>query len=227
MHYKHRQKAKLEKQLADQKNLRFKAIIEAEEKERIRIAKDLHDGIGQLLSTARVNVAALEGEVDKEDEIVVKNSLNVIDESIKEIRSISHNLMPIALVEYGLIKAIETLVLRINEANTIIVQFKHEGIENRIEQNTEISLYRIIQEVINNMLKHSKGEKINIELRKKEEKILLKIQDNGQGFDINKIEKSSGIGWKNIYSRLLMINGNIDIKSSPELGTIINIDFNI
>lgn len=220
-------KAALNDQMAEQKNLRFKAVIEAEEKERMRIAKDLHDGIGQLLSAARVNVASLEGEVDDEDEIIVENSLKVIDDSIKEIRTISHNMMPVALVDFGLIKAIETLALRINQANAIQVKINHTDIDGKLDKNTEISLYRIIQEVVNNMLKHSEAKIISIDLQRKESKVYLNIRDNGKGFDVKEIENSSGLGWKNIYSRLLMIGGNINIESNPGIGTIINIDFSI
>ncbi|MFH2144053.1 MAG: tetratricopeptide repeat protein [Bacteroidota bacterium] len=225
--FRFKKKTEMERRIAEQKNLGFKAVIEAEEKERIRIAKDLHDGIGQLLSSARVNIAALEGDVAKEDEALLKNSLDIIDESVREVRNISHNMMPVALIEYGLIKAVDTLVSRINEANVLVIDFKHKGVEDRIEQSTEISLYRIIQEVLNNMLKHSQAAKIVIDLRKSGHKILLKIQDDGKGFNLADIDKSSGIGWKNIYSRLLMINGNIDIKSNPGMGTVVNIDFNI
>ncbi len=226
--YRLKKQTEVERRIGEQKTLGYKAVIEAEEKERIRIAKDLHDGIGQLLSTARVNIAALQGDVAKEDEILLKNSLDVLDESIKEVRNISHNMMPVALIEFGLIKAVEVLVARINEANALIIDFQHQGVkESRIEQSTEISLYRIIQEVINNMLKHSEAAKIIIELKKTGNIILLKIQDDGKGFNLDDIDKSKGIGWKNIYSRISMINGNMDIKSNPNIGTIINIDFTI
>jgi signal transduction histidine kinase len=220
--YRNKKRTEMEKQ----RNLGLKAVIEAEEKERIRIARDLHDGLGQLLSTARVNMAALEGEVKSEDEKLLGNALNTIDESIKEVRSISHNMMPVALIEFGLIKAVDVLVLRVNEAKAMKITFSHEGID-RLEQSVEISIYRIIQEVLNNMIKHSDARNIMIDLRRSGHKILLKINDDGKGFDSGEIGKSSGMGWNNIYSRLSLINGNMDVHSDPGTGTVINIDFSL
>ncbi|PKP21909.1 MAG: hypothetical protein CVU05_05820 [Bacteroidetes bacterium HGW-Bacteroidetes-21] len=225
--YRLKKKSETDKKVAHQKNLGLKAVIEAEEKERIRIAKDLHDGIGQLLSTARVNMAALEGDINTEDEALLNNALNVIDESIKEVRSISHNMMPVALVEFGLVKAVDVLVMRVSEANIFKIYFLHSGLEERIEQSVEISIYRIIQEVLNNMIKHSKAANVVIDLQKTGDKILLKIQDDGKGFNTTEIDRSQGIGWKNIYSRLYLINGKMDIRSNPGQGTVININCSI
>lgn len=225
--YRLRKKAEIEKRLAEQKNMNLKAVIEAGENERARVAKELHDGIGQLLSTARVTVAALEGDVNEEDEVHLQNSLKVLDESIKEVRYISHNMMPVALIEYGLVKAIETLVKRVNESKALNLCFKNDGINERLDWRFEIPLYRIIQEVINNAIKHSQAKNIVIELRKNENRIILAIEDDGKGFDQQEIHKSKGIGWKNINSRLSMINGNMDIVTNPGKGTKIYIDFTL
>jgi signal transduction histidine kinase len=222
-----RKKAEMEKKETEQQKLRFKAVIEAEEKERIRIAKDLHDGLGQLLSTARINVAGLEGEVKKEDEVLLNNSLRLIDDAVKEVRSISHNMMPATLIEFGLIKAVQNLADRINQAGLMTINLFIGDVPEKFEQSTEIALYRIIQEVLNNMIKHSNARNILIELRKDNSRILLKIKDDGKGFDVKEINRSQGIGWKNIFSRLSIINGNIDIQSQPGAGTVINIDFAI
>lgn len=223
--YYYRNKIKEQKLQEVHQQQRFKAVIEAEEKERIRIAKDLHDGLGQLLSTAKINMSSLEGElVDKEDDVLLNNSMSLIDEAVTEVRNISHNMMPTALIDFGLTRAIEALTSRINDANLIKVKFDHSGLDDRIEQSTEIALYRIIQEVLNNMIKHSEAAEIIVELKKLGKKVHLQIQDNGKGFDVSKIDQSKGIGWKNIYSRLSMINGEIDIKSGLNEGTVININ---
>lgn len=220
--YRNKKRSELERQ----RNLGLRAVIEAEEKERIRIARDLHDGLGQMLSTARVNMAALEGEVKEEDEAVLNSAMSVLDDSIKELRSISHNMMPVALIEFGLPRAVEVLVNRVNEAKAMQVEWKCDGIE-RLEQSVEISVYRIIQEVLNNMIKHSQASRIVIDLKKQGSRVLLKIQDNGTGFDTGSIGKSRGIGWNNIYSRLSVVNGKMDVQSDPGSGTVINIDFSI
>ncbi|MFC2111416.1 tetratricopeptide repeat protein [Bacteroidota bacterium] len=222
--YYYRIKIRQQKAQEEHQQQRFKAVIEAEEKERIRIAKDLHDGLGQLLSTAKINMTGLEGELnDEEDEVLLNNSMALVDEAVTEVRNISHNMMPSALIEFGLTRAIEALTSRINDAKLIKVSFNYSGLDERLEQSTEIALFRIIQEVLNNMIKHSEAAEILIELNKIDKKVHLKIQDNGKGFDVSKIDQSKGIGWKNIYSRLSMINGHIDIKSRFDKGTVINI----
>jgi two-component system NarL family sensor kinase len=211
------------KEKSEQEKMRFKAVLEAEEQERIRIAKELHDGLGQLLSTAKLNVAGLEDEVEQEDKVLVNNSMNLIDEAVEEVRSISHNLMPAALMKYGLNSAIEVLVSKINEAKLLKVDYHSKGVEDRFEQHMEIALYRITQEVLNNMLKHSEANAIAIELVKQNRQIHLSISDNGQGFETSKIEQSEGIGWTNIYSRAAMINGDVDVWSKPREGTKVKI----
>ncbi|MFH2095947.1 MAG: sensor histidine kinase [Bacteroidota bacterium] len=223
--YRLKKKAEMEKKLAREQNIRFRAVIEAEEKERIRIARELHDGIGQLLSSARVNMAALDGGLAKEDEPVLKNSLEIIDEAVTEVRNISHNMMPVALIEYGLVRAVESLVARINEANKLKVAFEKDNIPEKFDQSIEITLYRVIQEVLNNMVRHSEAANIDIHLKREGDIVKLSMQDNGKGFIVENIGNSPGIGWKNIYSRISMINGNIDILSNPDSGTKINIDF--
>ncbi|MFC2111415.1 tetratricopeptide repeat protein [Bacteroidota bacterium] len=223
--YYYRNKMRQQKVQEEHQQQRFKAVIEAEEKERIRIAKDLHDGLGQLLSTAKINMTSLEGELaDKEDEVLLNNSMALVDEAVTEVRNISHNMMPSALIDFGLPRAIEALTSRINDAKLIKVNFSYSGLDERLEQSTEIALFRIIQEVLNNMIKHSEAAEISIDLERINKKVLLKIEDNGKGFDVSKIDQSKGIGWKNIYSRLSMINGQIDIKSGLDKGTVINID---
>lgn len=224
--YRLNKKTELEKKIQDQKSMALKAVIEAEEKERIRIAKDLHDGIGQMLSSVRVNVASLVGDVNTEDEKILETAIQGIDESIMEVRAVSHNMMPVALIEYGLIRAVEVLIMRINQTKVFEISFKN-NIESRLDQSLEISLYRIIQEVLNNTIKHSQADKIEIDLLLEGEKLFLTITDNGKGFNTTDLNKSKGIGWSNIISRLTLINGKMDVSSNPGAGTTIKIDLAI
>jgi signal transduction histidine kinase len=220
-----RQKAQLAEEKEKQQQDRFKAVIEAEEHERTRIARELHDGLGQILSTAKLNVASLEGELDDaEDEKLLKNSMDLIDHSLKEVRSISHNLMPTALIEKGLIQALKEQTEKINEARSLQLEFKTEGSFENLSKSVEIALYRIIQEVLNNMIRHSGADKIEFTLFQLDGIIRLKIKDNGKGFDTKEISKSKGIGWKNIFSRVSMIDGIIDIDSKPGKGTDVKIE---
>jgi signal transduction histidine kinase len=224
---KQHQKAELIKENNRQEKLRFKAVIDSEEKERIRVAKELHDGLGQLLSSAKLNMSSLEDGIQKEDEYLLKNSLTIIDDAVNEVRNISHNMMPTALMNYGIIEAITGLVNKINDSKQITIIFNNNNFSITLNKETEIALYRIIQEIINNMLKHSKATHIEIDLFNLINQIKLNITDNGIGFNVAEIKDSKGIGWQNIYSRVSMLNGNIDIISSSEKGTEVEIDFKL
>ena len=215
-----RQRARLQ----EQEKLRFRAVLEAEEKERFRIARELHDGLGQLLSTAKINVAGLEGQVESEDEVLVSNSMSLIDQAVDEVRDISHNMVPKALLRHGLVTAIQELVDKINAANTLEVNFKAEGIRDEPDRLTQIALYRIVQEVLNNMIKHAEARHIKVDLRENAEQLSLALEDDGRGFDPKTIPQSSGLGWKNIMSRVSMLNGTLSVDSKPNEGTSIRIE---
>lgn len=220
--YKLRQEAILERTIADQQKLRFRAVIETQEQERKRIAQDLHDGLGQLLSTARLNVAGLEDALltdDDENEKLWNNAIGLIDESVGEVRNISHNMMPSALIRLGLVSALREQVKKVNQAGTVQVELEVNGIAGRLPEATEISLYRIAQETLNNTLKHAEAQHINISLSRLGERIVLSVTDDGKGMDVKNIELSTGIGWKNIYSRVELMNGEIDINSTVGNGT--------
>jgi len=226
---KNRQKAKLLMETNRLEKLRFKAVIESEEKERKRIAEELHDGLGQLLSTAKMNVASLDDAVaqsDEEDKVVFQTSLNLIDEAVSEVRNISHNLMPGALIKLGLIPAISDLVKKINTSGKLNVDFDYDPNFEKLNETSEIAIFRIVQEILNNSIKHSQAKNMTIELKKMGTEILLLITDNGIGLDVSNIEKSKGIGWKNIHSRVAMLNGTIDIQSIKNSGTKIRITLN-
>lgn len=215
-----KQKNKLAAEMERQQKIRFKAVIDAEEQERVRVARELHDGLGQLLSTARLNVASLEGDQQgKEEEQILQSSLELIDNSIVEVRSISHNMMPLALVKKGLIEAIRDMCSRVSESGTLKVSLEEEGDFSALNQDVTISLYRVVQEILNNSIRHSGATEITVKIWKKGDSVGIVIQDNGKGFDTSKIKDSNGIGWKNIFSRLDMINGDINIDSSPGLGS--------
>ncbi|MBI4646967.1 MAG: sensor histidine kinase [Bacteroidia bacterium] len=224
--HKHEQKVKMANALSEQHKLRFKEIIEAEEKERKRIAEDLHDSLGQILSTAKLNMSELEDVIvfkEQNDKAVFQNAIVLVNESCQEVRNISHNIMPGALIKLGLIPAVKELVSKINKSKKLVVEFNAQCFTQRLDESTEIALYRIIQEIMNNIIKHAEAEKVNIEILKNNNAVTLIINDNGKGFDISKIEKSSGIGWKNIFSRVSFLNGSINIDSKHNEGTTINI----
>lgn len=206
---------------------RFTAVIEAEENERARVAKDLHDGIGQLLSSAKLSLTALTLPPHDAQGQLLNNSIQVLDQATQEVRSISHNLMPAALMELGLKEALEDMVLKINESKLLNIKFNISGIEARLHAPIEVAVYRVVQEVINNMMKHSKADQIEINLTGNENTLHLSISDNGVGFEKEMITKSKGLGWKSVFSRIAMLKGNIEVDTQPGKGTNINIEFAI
>lgn len=202
---------------------RIKVMLLSEEKERTRIARELHDGLGQLLSTARLNAAALEDSVEPEDNAILKTTLQLIDQSVSEVRTISHNLMPRALSDRGLAEALTELVNQVNTGKALHIDFKHRGAGPNPGKAVEIAVYRTIQEVLNNMIRHSQATKIRLEIDRQRAQLLIRISDNGKGFDKKLAEKSKGMGWSNMVARLSLINGTFDLDSAPGKGTAITI----
>jgi two-component system, NarL family, sensor kinase len=223
--YKHKQKIKLHQKLAAERHQRLLAVIAAEEKERTRLARELHDGLGQLLSTTRINLAGLEETIPVDDKFLLNNALNIIDQSVTEVRQISHNLMPVSLEKYGLKAAIEEIARQINQSAKVKVNLDFINIENRFAQNIEHSIYRIVQEIVNNIIKHAGATIIQITLKNQDEsEIQLNIENDGKTFDPSKLDEATGIGWKNIFNRLSIINGHIRILPGEKSGTQIQIE---
>jgi len=213
--------------VSKQEKNRFNEVIAAQENERKRIARDLHDSVGMLLATAKLNLSVLEGgyeNYDKEEKGIIENAKMLVDQSCVEVRSISHNLMPGALIELGLIPALNDLCNKAFVVHNFEVTLSAEQINRRFHEAFEISIYRIIQEIISNTLTHAKATEVNISMKINEISLIIRIQDNGTGFDTEKIEYSKGIGWKNIFSRIALLNGEIKIESYVGKGTNINIE---
>lgn len=226
---KQQQQLQLQHELNKQQKLQFKAAMEAEDKERTRIARELHDGIGQLLSTARLNVAGLEDGFDakdNEDVAIYRSSLELIDEACNEVRNISHNLMPGALITLGLAAALQELTNRLNKSKLITASLNTENFSGRTGEATEFALYRIAQELVHNALKHAHATSLQILLEKKNETVLLRVKDNGSGMDSEKIRTNPGMGWKNIQLRVALFNGTIDIQPVTGQGTEVTIRLN-
>jgi signal transduction histidine kinase len=222
--YRHKKKIEMDERITLQQKLRFKAVMEAEEKERVRIARELHDSLGQMLSAAKMNVSAIDSQ-NEEDAKLMNNAKKLIDDSVKEVRTISHNLMPAGLMDKGIEFALHELANKINDTGLLQIELMITEGEQRLDSSVEIAIYRIVQEVVNNMIKHSKANKVEVLLDYNTEKIYLSIKDNGVGFDTAAIETSSGIGWKNIFSRVYMMNGDVEVNSQPGKGTLVNIEF--
>jgi signal transduction histidine kinase len=221
--YKLRKQKEIDEYLAKQQELRFDAVIEAEENERRRIASDLHDGVGQTMSAAKINLAALYGDIDftnEEQRTAYEKIVALVDESCREVRTVSHNMMPNALLKSGLASAVRAFVNQI-DGRVIKVNFYSEGLNEKLDSNTEGILYRVIQECVNNVIKHSGANHLDISLIKDEEGISATIEDNGKGFDTSRQEMFEGIGLKNIISRVSYLKGTVEWESSPGKGTVV------
>ena len=216
-------KMNLQSEVMKQQDMATKAIINAEENERKRIAADLHDGVGQMMSAAKMNLSAIESEIffkDEAQKIYFDKVIGMVDESCKEVRSVSHQMMPNALLKSGLASAVKEFIDKID--NRIIkINLYTEGLNERLDSNTETVLYRVIQECVNNVIKHSGAVTLDISLIKDADGISATIEDNGKGFDISDKQKFEGIGLKNISSRIEFLKGTVDFDSSPGKGTLV------
>lgn len=218
-----KQKAKFQREIMKQQELATKAVLAAEEKERQRIARDLHDGVGQMMSVAKMNLSAFESDfqfLDRDQQESFEKIINLVDESCKEVRSVSHNMMPNALLKNSLSIAIKDFVDKI-EKSSLKVRVYTEGLDDRMDSNLEIILYRVIQECVNNVIKHAEASRLDISVLKDNEGISATIEDNGKGFDIGDKDKFEGIGLKNIITRIEYLKGMVDFDSSPGRGTLI------
>ncbi|PWN05673.1 PAS domain S-box protein [Rhodohalobacter mucosus] len=201
------------------------AILEGEERERQRIAKDLHDGLGQYLSAANMNLETVfEDATSLSDNLAqtFTNGLELLNYAISETRNISQNLLPKAIQDYGLELALEALVNQLKGHNDIdfYLYQKLDGIE--IPDNIQINLYRIAQEAINNAIRHGKPAKINVQNIYSQGEVLLTVEDDGTGFDVDNVGPG-GIGLQSMKTRVGAMAANIDIVSTMGRGTIISV----
>lgn len=193
------------------------ALFEGEQKERIRIARDLHDSVGQMLSLAKMNLSAFP---DKQ----LLPTTHLIDSTISEVRSISHNLIPEDL-NFGIFAALETLAEKINHSHTtqMSVSITEDVRHLKFERQNELSIYRILQEVVGNIIRHSGANNIDLTVTQQGQKMLFSIKDNGKGMDPRNIANSKGIGWKNIKARVNLLDGKMKVRSEKLTGTQIEI----
>jgi signal transduction histidine kinase len=224
--YRLKKQKEIDRHTSAQEQLRFQAVIEAEERERKRIASDLHDGVGQTMSAAKINLSMLQAELVLETEdqrSTMEKIVALVDESCREVRSVSHNMMPNTLLKSGLASAIRNFINQIDR-RILRVDFYSEGLDAPLRSNYEVVLYRVVQECVNNVIKHSAASTLHISLIKDEEGISVTIEDNGKGFDTSKTENFDGIGLKNIQSRINYLKGTVEWNSTIGRGTAVVIN---
>jgi len=212
---KQKNKAIAQEQKVRLREAQISAVIDSQENERKRFASDLHDGMGQLISALQLNIQSIKGSQDLSKTVAqVENSEQLLNEIQSEIRNIAFNLMPPVLVKEGLIPAVRELIRRLNKTDSLKVKLTAYEIPNKLGQVVEISIYRIIQELLSNIVKHSKASEVAVSFTGFEEEVVLTIEDNGEGYDLNAFQNSQrSNGWQTIQTRIHLIRGKIEFDT--------------
>lgn len=206
-------------------NARKWALVEGQEEERRRIARDLHDGLGQSISAISLNLNSLEPELEKFNKQfnhIYDRLRGQLTDTIEDVRSITHNLMPRILEDYGLEKALEHLCDTLDQSTEVKVSLDAiEGLQP-MAPNQQMGIYRIVQELVNNALKHAQADHIDVQLSQLEGKMTILVEDDGNGFDPKR--PSDGLGFPNVRTRLELLNGQMFIDTDSRQGTSITIE---
>jgi signal transduction histidine kinase len=230
----YKQKQRLQQQriseLEKEKHLTAtEAVLKGEEQERTRLAKDLHDGLGGMLSGIKYSFQTMKGNLvmTPDNAQAFERSMDMLDSSIKEMRRVAHNMMPEALVKFGLDTALKDFCNDINQSGAIRATYQSIGLENAvIEQTTAVTIYRIVQELINNTMKHAAAKTAIVQVSKTNGAISITVEDDGKGFNPVILQRTKGIGWSNIHSRVEYLKGKLDVQSEPGKGTSVHIELN-
>jgi len=231
----YRQKKKLQQQRIaelerEKQLLATEAVLKGQEEERSRLAKDLHDGLGGMLSGIKYSFSSMKDNLvmTPENTQGFERSLDMLDASISELRRVAHSMMPEALTKYGLNAALKDFCTGINSSGVIKVAYQSYGLEDlKTDQSISITIYRIIQELLNNTIKHAAASKAVVQVNKEDNKLLVTVEDDGKGFDTTLLATAKGIGWSNIQKRLDYLKASVDIQSSAGKGTSVNIEIEI
>lgn len=215
-------------QLQQEKQLSIAdAMLRGQEDERRRLARDLHDGLGGMLSGVKQALYGLKGgqAIPETTASGLGLVLDDLDRSIAELRHISRNLMPEALVRFGLRDALQDYCDHVRVTTRLEVQFQAFGLEGeRLPQQMEVILFRIAQELLNNIVKHAGATTVLVQLLRDEDRVHLTVEDNGKGFEVAQLRRAPGVGWLNIQSRVNYLQGTLDLRSAPGQGTSVSIE---
>jgi len=231
----YKQKQKLQQQriaeLETQQQLTAtEAVLRGEEQERTRLAKDLHDGLGGMLSGIKYSFNTMKGNLvmTPDNAQAFERSMDMLDSSIKEMRRVAHNMMPEALVKFGLDAALKDFCADINNSGALLVSYQSIGLDHlAIDQTAAITIYRIVQELINNTMKHAAAKTAVVQVSKTNNQLTVTVEDDGKGFDTAILKQAKGIGWSNIQNRIEFLKGNLDVQSEKDKGTSVHIEINI
>jgi signal transduction histidine kinase len=231
--YRHKQQlqqqriAELEK---EKQLLAAEAVLKGQEEERSRIAKDLHDGLGGMLSGVKYSFNHMKDNLIMTPENMqgFERGLDMLDSSINELRRVAHSMMPEALMKFGLNAALKDFCTSINGSGVLKVLYQPYGLEGlQVAAPVSVTIYRIVQELINNSIKHATASQAIVQLHREDNKLLLTVEDNGKGFDTQLLSQARGIGWSNIKNRLDYLKAKLDVQSVLGKGTSVNVEITV
>ncbi|QRR02182.1 tetratricopeptide repeat-containing sensor histidine kinase [Dyadobacter sandarakinus] len=202
------------------------SILKGQEEERTRVARDLHDGLGGLLSGIKLTLNSVKGNMilPEESAMTFSRALNQLDGAISEMRRVAHSMMPETLVRFGLIDALHDFCDGISASGALQVIMQEFGFQKRLDSSVEIVLYRVVQELLNNVLKYAEASEAHVQLTWVDHQVSLTVEDNGKGFDVNNLDLNKGAGLRNVKARVDYLNGRLDIRSKPSEGTSILVE---
>jgi two-component system NarL family sensor kinase len=203
----------------------LQSMINGQETERTRIARDLHDGMGGILSTVKMHYSTLTQDtpVIRENPLY-KKTLDLINEVSDQLRTVAHSMMPEVLMKVGLTEALRDFCNNVSSSKRLTVKLQSYGMEKRLSSSTEINLFRIIQELVNNIIKHANATEAIIQINRQGNNLHLIIEDNGRGFDTTEAEAKRSMGMSTVKSRVSYLNGKLTIDSKEGIGTTVMID---
>ncbi len=201
------------------------AVVQAQHEERDRIAKDLHDHLGQMLSAIKLQFSALEGRVEgmaAEHKEHYRHVFDLLDKAVTEVRRISHSMVKGTLARFGLKGALEDLAATVETPDKLHVELSLFGLEERLKPEVELGIYRMVQEMVSNILKHARATEVTIQVTRSAGMLNLMVEDNGVGFEQGKAKEGLGMG--NLRTRAGELKGALHIDSRPGQGTTLSVD---
>jgi signal transduction histidine kinase len=219
------EKERLASVIEAQKDAHLRALVQTQDDERKRIASDLHDSLGSLLSTVKLRFNGM--EEDFEQSIPAKagrfrDTIGMLDDAIHELRQISHNMLPVSLQRFGLKAALETFVEQVNASRQLDTRLQILGLDRRLPEDLEVAGYRICQELVQNVIRHAKASYVNIQVIDHRDSLNIIVEDNGRGMVKNDIAR--GFGFTTIQSKVDLFKGTFEIDSKPGKGAMVLVD---
>ena len=222
------EKERLASVIEAQKDAHLRELVQTQDNERKRIASDLHDSLGSMLSTVKLRFNGLQEEFEQKipDKVLRFNdTIVMLDEAIHELRQIAHNMLPVSLGRFGLKAAIETFVGQINASRQLDTQLQILGLDRRLPEETEVAIYRICQELVQNVIKHANASSMRIQIIDHENTVNIIVEDNGKG--MRKEDIPTGFGFSTIQSKVNLLRGAFEIETQPGKGSMVLVDLHV